>query len=290
MRLVDGCASAQVIRCPWHSWGYALDGRLLATPNVHGPDRQEPLASKSELGLKQIRCETWLDYVMVDISGNAPALERHLAPVQTQIEGFGLDDLVHEGRWDHSYPGNWKIAMEGAIEDYHVFWGHPQLLLKGKWRASETWGEVGVFAVTAGTGEITSAQGSAIGLPPIAVSGPLRNSVINIFPTGVIGIGPDHVMLGLMLPDGPDRTRISFDYYFHADAMGDAYAPLRRSGVKSGRRWPRRTSIMWRVSKRMPKSVIWPASQPASHQPGKGPCGFFNNQSRAPFRFLLEIY
>lgn len=212
MRLVDGCASAQVIRCPWHSWAYGLDGRLLATPNVHGPDRQEPLAGKAELGLKQVRCETWLDYVMVDISGKAPPLGQHLAPFLSQIEGFGLDRLVHEGRWDHHYPGNWKIAMEGAIEDYHVFWGHPQLMVDGRWRASETWGEVGVYAVTAATVGAGSTQGEPIGLPPIGISGPLTNCVINIFPTAVVGIGPDHMMLGLMLPDGADRTRISFDY------------------------------------------------------------------------------
>src|SRR5262245_44270395 len=34
MRLVaEPCSGKSVLRCPWHSWTYALDGRLMATPN-----------------------------------------------------------------------------------------------------------------------------------------------------------------------------------------------------------------------------------------------------------------
>lgn len=227
MRLVEGAACAQVIRCPWHSWSYGLDGRLLATPHAGGPGVSEAFPDKAELGLKPVRSAMWLDYVFVDISGEAPPFADHLGPLAADLEGAGLEELVHEGRWDHAYPGNWKIAMEGAVEDYHVPWGHPQLLVDGTWRPSVTWGQVGLYSVTAGKDGVGTAQGSEIGLPPIAFPERYRNCVLNIFPTAVLGFAPDHMMLGLMLPDGPDRTRISFDYYFHPKAMGAEHGSLR---------------------------------------------------------------
>ncbi len=227
MRLVDGKACASVIRCPWHSWAYGLDGRLLATPHFHGVNDLALAPDKSALGLKPVRSALWLDYVFVDLSGTLPPLAEQLAGIDAELQFEGRAALVHDGRWDHVYPGNWKIAMEGAIEDYHVFWGHPQLLTDGKWRGAVTWGEAGVYAVTAADDGQPSAQAGDIGLPALPVTGPLANAVINIFPTAVIGMSTDHVMLGLMLPDGPERTRISFDYYFRPEAMTDAHAGLR---------------------------------------------------------------
>ena len=41
--LLEGSGSVRkVIKCPYHAWTYALDGRLAGSPNVHADDGIEP--------------------------------------------------------------------------------------------------------------------------------------------------------------------------------------------------------------------------------------------------------
>ncbi len=62
-----------VIRCPYHSWCYALTGELVATPHVGGPGHNtHEEIKRGELGLVEIRSHIWRDIVFVNISGHAP--------------------------------------------------------------------------------------------------------------------------------------------------------------------------------------------------------------------------
>ena len=64
------------IRCPYHSWCYATDGRLVATPHVGGPGRNTCEGiDKAALGLIEVRSHVWRDVVWIDLSGEAPPFE-----------------------------------------------------------------------------------------------------------------------------------------------------------------------------------------------------------------------
>src|SRR5258707_313562 len=52
-----------VIKCPYHSWCYALDGRLVGTPNV---GRDEGLDRQS-YGLHPVALETWEGFVFANL-------------------------------------------------------------------------------------------------------------------------------------------------------------------------------------------------------------------------------
>jgi len=56
----------------------------------------------------------------------APAFEEHIGPVAALLRDYALDDLHPVEDWALDYPGNWKVATEGAIENYHLPYGHPQ--------------------------------------------------------------------------------------------------------------------------------------------------------------------
>ena len=61
------------IRCPYHSWCYSTDGRLVSTPHVGGPGQNTHANIKrSELGLIEIRSHIWRDVVWINVNGNAP--------------------------------------------------------------------------------------------------------------------------------------------------------------------------------------------------------------------------
>ena len=77
-RLADGCGAFAngEIRCPYHAWTYALDGRL-----VHVPDREEFVGLPDDLGLRPVRVECWGGFVFVNMDLDAEPLLDFLDPL-----------------------------------------------------------------------------------------------------------------------------------------------------------------------------------------------------------------
>jgi choline monooxygenase len=242
MRLVsEPCQKARLLRCPWHSWSYDLNGALLATPEVGGADVHEAEGFEAaELGLRPIPVGEFLDYVFVNLDGAAPPFEQHMAPLKDLLAQLDLSDLRHGGRIDDAYGGNWKLSTEGGIEDYHLVFGHPQLNAHLA-RNTRACAADGVYA--GGWVDLGGAEGDApeLGDAAFAPLPVLRHTdgracasmlVLNVFPTGSVLITPDHVMVGLILPDGAARTRVELHYYFRGEAATSAeHAPARAAAL-----------------------------------------------------------
>ena len=57
-----------VLRCPYHSWSYNFDGKLVATPHLGGMNKHDSDDfSKESSGLKEVRSSVWLDMIIVNI-------------------------------------------------------------------------------------------------------------------------------------------------------------------------------------------------------------------------------
>ena len=120
----------RVIRCPYHSWCYELDGRLRTTPHVGGPGTNRHDAIKrEELGLYEVRSHQWLGIVFVNIDGKAPAFEDYAAEAIARYADFDrpLHRCGDEGTFTMEVVGNWKLAIENGAESYHLPWVHPGL-------------------------------------------------------------------------------------------------------------------------------------------------------------------
>jgi phenylpropionate dioxygenase-like ring-hydroxylating dioxygenase large terminal subunit len=90
------------IRCPYHSWCYATDGRLVSTPHVGGPGQNtHPDVKRSELGLTEIRSHIWRDVIWVNIHGNAPEFEVAMADVIERWAEF--DKPLYHGGADSKF-------------------------------------------------------------------------------------------------------------------------------------------------------------------------------------------
>jgi choline monooxygenase len=241
MRVVaEPCQKAKLLRCPWHSWSYDLDGALLATPEVGGPGVHGAEGfDAAELGLKPIPVGQFLDYVFVNLDGAAPPFEHHIAPLSDLLAGLDLSDLRHGGRIDDAYRGNWKLSTEGGIEDYHLVFGHPQLNAHMA-RNTTPCAADGVYAggwVDLGPADTHPSEVDAgfAALPALRhTDGRVCASmlVLNVFPTGSVLITPDHIMVGLILPDGANRTRVELHYYFRGEAATSMeHAPARAAAL-----------------------------------------------------------
>ncbi|MCP9481924.1 aromatic ring-hydroxylating dioxygenase subunit alpha [Shimia sp. CNT1-13L.2] len=118
------------IRCPYHSWCYATDGRLVTTPHVGGPGQNKHEAmDRNELGLREVRSHIWRDVVFINISGDAPAFEEVHADLLERWSEF--EKPVYHGGADSKFRlevnTNWKLAVENYCESYHLPWVHPGL-------------------------------------------------------------------------------------------------------------------------------------------------------------------
>ena len=124
-----------VIRCPYHSWSYNLDGELIATPHIGGMDiHQSPDFEKSKSNLKEIRSYIWLDLIMININNNEISFENYIKPLSDRWEKFWpLKDrklIKHSkdfGYFQLTAKCNWKFAIENYCESYHLPWVHPGL-------------------------------------------------------------------------------------------------------------------------------------------------------------------
>ncbi|MCW9042337.1 MAG: aromatic ring-hydroxylating dioxygenase subunit alpha [Pseudopelagicola sp.] len=131
MILVDEARKIEgAIRCPYHSWCYATDGRLVTTPHVGGPGQNtHPAVTRSELGLVEIRSHIWRDVVFINISGDAAPFEevhadllKRWAEVEKPVFHGGVDS-----KFTLTVNTNWKLAVENYCESYHLPWVHPGL-------------------------------------------------------------------------------------------------------------------------------------------------------------------
>ena len=118
------------LRCPYHSWCYSLDGKLVATPHVGGPGQNaHEDVDKNMLGLLELRSHIWRDVGVVNLSGTADAFEEGHADLIARWAEF--DKPLYHGGEDSKFTlevnTNWKLAVENYCESYHLPWVHPGL-------------------------------------------------------------------------------------------------------------------------------------------------------------------
>lgn len=253
MRLVEApCEAGARITCPWHAWSYDLEGRLAATPNLGGMAVNDCEAfERSALGLKAVRCETWQDVVFVNLDGKAPALVDYLAAYRDTIADYDLTGLRHGFSLSSTYPANWKVFVEGGVEDYHLPWGHPEMIGGTVSHQSTCQSDRRTFVSTlaeqvykeADTPRALFSQelpealaDETIPLLPHAARLPTGYYIGHLLPTTTLVIDPEEVAVVLIVPLDGETTRLDLHIYYLGDAASDeAHAAMREHRAKEWR-------------------------------------------------------
>jgi len=124
-RLLEGYGRvrAEGIRCPYHGWGYALDGRLCDVV-----DRHEFPDLPADLRLGAVRVDTWGGFVFVNLDPDAEPLLRFLDPLPELLAPYRLHEMRFRSYLTTILPANWKTVIDAFNEGYHVQGTHPQTL------------------------------------------------------------------------------------------------------------------------------------------------------------------
>lgn len=123
--LRSGTGSCRQIRCRYHGWSWALDGRLREIPDRHlaiGVDGDE-------YALAQAACAEWAGFVFVHPDPtSAPPLLEFLGGLVPQLAPYHLERMRKTTDVTVRLACNWKVAIEAFLEVYHVGRIHPQLM------------------------------------------------------------------------------------------------------------------------------------------------------------------
>ncbi|WP_300029682.1 aromatic ring-hydroxylating dioxygenase subunit alpha [uncultured Roseobacter sp.] len=223
------------IRCPYHSWCYATDGRLISTPHVGGPGQNAHEGiDRDLLGLIEVRSHIWMDVVWINVSGTAPDFETANAALLERWQEFDVP-LHHGGsqsRFTLEVNCNWKLAVENYCESYHLPWVHPGLNSYSRLEdhyhieEKEQYSGQGTLVYRQLKGENGEVFPDFDGL---SSKWDTAAEYITAFPNVLLGVHRDHTFAIILQPDGPERTLEHVHLYY---ATADTSEKLRQSNAE----------------------------------------------------------
>jgi Rieske 2Fe-2S family protein len=212
------------IMCPYHAWTYGLDGSLLAARNmqtVEGFDR-------SHFSLAHANLAQWEGFLFVNLAQSPPPFEQIYASVMRRWPQWTIGRLRAARRIDYDLHSNWKLIFQNYSECYHCPLIHPALDKlspsdSGRNDLSEGdfLGGFMTFREPGTHGSMTLSGHTA--RPPVGdVAGDDVERVYyyTMFPTMLLSLHPDYVMVHYLTPLSYERTLVSCEWLFDPDTMG----------------------------------------------------------------------
>ena len=216
-----------VIRCPYHSWCYTLNGKLCATPMVGGTESNNHEAvNYDELGLYKIRSYVWQDIIFVNISGDATEFVDYASKALNRWAEF--DKPIFHGGEDSDFvlevKTNWKLAIENYCESYHLPFVHPKLNDKSKIEDHYHIQEPDYFS---GQGSYvynqikTESGGTFPDFEGLSSKWDTNSEYIALYPNVLLGVHRDHIFSIVVEPISTEKSieHVSIYYAKRPDEM-----------------------------------------------------------------------
>ena len=206
------------LRCPYHSWTYGLDGRLLRAPHTEltGVDLER-------FRLAPVGVDTWGGFVFVHLTPeDATPLAEAVARADVMLANYELAGLVTGATFHYEVAANYKVLLENYNECYHCGPVHPELCrlvpaFAGGGSDLDWEGGVphrdGAWTFTA-TGTTTRSA-----LPRLTEEERTRHKADLVFPNLLLSASADHVAAFVLRPGAVDRTDVLCTLLFAADEV-----------------------------------------------------------------------
>jgi len=211
--------SAQALRCPYHSWTYALDGRLM-----HAPHADLDGLDLDSFRLHPIAVDTWGGFVFVHLSPEkATPLAAAVARVERTLGNYGLSGLVTGATLTYEVAANYKVLLENYNECYHCGPVHPELsrLVPSFAGGGDGLDWEGGIPHREGAWTFTmSGTTSRAPLPGLTEQERTRHKGDLAYPNLLLSASADHVAALVLMPRGVDRTDVVCSLLFAADEAG----------------------------------------------------------------------
>ena len=201
------CAISGTIRCPYHRWGFRDDGSLLSAPLFDEVPRDD--FDKSQLGLVEVRVETWGVLLFVCLDPETPPLLEWLGDLPERMAGYRLDEWRLAEEATVEIGANWKLISENYQEYYHLAWVHPELAKVSRVKDHYRYQGAGMYCGQTTTPVSGDDRDDWLVLPPAAgldESDIASGRFVAIFPNVLLSVLPNHVFVMRLDPVEPGLT------------------------------------------------------------------------------------
>jgi choline monooxygenase len=189
---------AKTLRCRYHGWTYALDGRLRAAPEMTAASDFETASVR----LTPVRVREWQGLVFVALSDATPEFGAMYDGIAERITPVDISAMRFDQRISYDVKCNWKAYVDNFLEGYHLPHVHPGLSKILDYRVYDT-----------ELAEWYSLQHSPL-RDDDGIYGDGDAWYFFVFPNIMLNIVPGRLQTNRVVPLGVDRCRVDFDYYY----------------------------------------------------------------------------
>lgn len=219
--VVLGGGHRNTLQCHYHAWTYNLDGVLI---NVPRSDRELDF-DPARFHLLPVAVDTWEPFVFVNVGREISPLADYLGelPELMRRDGMNLANLEFRDHGEWEVDANWKVVVENYDECYHCPVAHPSFSLIMEVDPVSYRLEEGPWWSRAVTDVRASARRPGAKLA-YNIQGPIGNGQFGyVWPNFMVvqNPGPDNLTAFCVVPKGPERTLLVWDYWFGRDVPDD---------------------------------------------------------------------
>jgi len=212
----------KVIKCPYHTWTYGIDGSLLATPNV----RSDELFDRANFPLWGVDVESWGGFIFVNVSGEPRPLRDQLADepdAPLSFDRWRMEDLRLGAVLEYDVQANWKIIVDNYNECLHCPTVHPELsALVPTFKRGEVEDAPDAWANRLVDGATSFTMTGRSSLPPLpGVSDEDRNTYRGsyVLPNLMLNFTSDAIRYFILFPRAVDRTTVVMGHLFARETV-----------------------------------------------------------------------
>lgn len=188
---------ASRLRCGYHGWTYALDGRLLSAPEM----REAEDFDRSGIRLTPIDVLEWSGLVYARVA-EGPDFDALHAGIDALIGSDRFTGMRHRHAQRYEVGCNWKVYVDNYLEGYHLPYVHPGLT-----------GIVDYPDYTTELAEYWSVQRAPL---PADSGAYAAGEALYFFvhPCTMLNVLPGRLQSNRVVPDGIDRCIVEFDFFY----------------------------------------------------------------------------
>jgi len=191
--LAEGTGRCPTIRCPYHQWVWADDGRLMNVPWFG----EDPDFRLEDWRLDEIHLREWRGLVFVAIDPSA-SLEEQLGDLVAELRDEPIEDYKAVQVERMVFDANWKIYTDNFVEGYHIPGIHPNFFSAIDFEQFKTTAHEGLVRMTAPPRDGLFYRGKWLWMWP--------NWTLSLFEGGM--------NTSRINPIGPGRTELIYHFYF----------------------------------------------------------------------------
>lgn len=212
----DACGKKANFNCPYHSWTFGTDGRLLSAP-----DFGRFYVEKEALGLKQVALEVCGGLIFICFEPQQ-SLREYLGPLTERLENLAVAKATTFHEYTYTIDANWKLTYDNFQENYHLRFVHSRtagpgtggdnpfgypssFTLDGIHRTQTLWTDPGAQYTA------TQKRSFGRGMPRLAADGllelPDASQYFALFPNFFLLCNPGNHFLHTVMPISATQSR-----------------------------------------------------------------------------------